>query len=389
MVVKLVILLLIILGLLLTSHWGLFVSIMRALGPHFEGARKYLLVILICLSLSFPVALILVNTVRNAFSGYVLNMAALWMAVFINLFIASGAAWLFYLLLKHTGVSLSFRWIFCAFGAIALAVSAWGWYRARNPIIHSMEISIKNLPDEWQGKTIVQLSDLHLGYINRPGFMKRIAERVNKLNPELILITGDLFDGPGGNYERFSDAVNKLEARRGVFMVSGNHEIYSRTSGLLAKLELRVLKNEVVEVDGLQIAGVGFPGIETQDRLESFRKKLSEEKPSILLFHTPTDIYHKDKGEVARHFTTYWMPDTSCGLNRSMGIDLQLSGHTHAGQIFPFGHVAALIYKNRHSGLHRDGDFQLYVSDGTGTFGPPMRTAGMSEIVLITLKKSD
>ena len=93
-----------------------------------------------------------------------------------------------------------------------------------------------------------------------------------------------------------------------------------------------------------------------------------------------------DEGRAEEHSATYWAPDTSCELNRELGVDLQLSGHSHAGQVFPFGLLARLIYKGRHKGLHRDGPFQLYVSSGTGTFGPPMRTAGRSEIVAITLK---
>lgn len=109
--------------------------------------------------------------------------------------------------------------------------------------------------------------------------------------------------------------------------------------------------------------------------------------PSILLFHTPTSILKERKDEIAEHFETYWMPDTSCVLNRKLGIDLQLSGHTHAGQIFPFGILTHFIYQGRDYGLFQDGPFQLYVSSGIGTFGPPMRTAGRSEIVAITLRK--
>jgi hypothetical protein len=202
----------------------------------------------------------------------------------------------------------------------------------------------------------------------------------------MVLITGDLFDGLGGDYPSFVDAIDTIEAVRGVFFVFGNHEIYSQTEPVLDRLKLRVLRDEVVVVDGLQIVGVGYPGLSDEEELARLRKELSDEMPSILLFHTPTDIVQRGEDIMARQFATYWGPDTSCTLNRELGIDLQLSGHAHAGQVFPFGLFTRLIYKGRDRGLHRDGSYHLYVSDGTGTFGPPMRTAGRSEIVAITLR---
>ena len=145
-----------------------------------------------------------------------------------------------------------------------------------------------------------------------------------------------------------------------------------------------------------QIAAITFPAsaasltnciIAGQRRLH--RHDLAVEKPSILLFHTPTNADQMGNNKVEQHFSTYWRPDTSCSLSKALGIDLQLSGHTHAGQFFPFTLATRLIYGGRDRGLHTDGVFNLYTSRGTGTWGPPLRTGGPGEITVITLARAN
>jgi predicted MPP superfamily phosphohydrolase len=109
-------------------------------------------------------------------------------------------------------------------------------------------------------------------------------------------------------------------------------------------------------------------------------------KPRILLFHTPTNISPKENGGLDRHFDTYWIPDTTFSLVQELRVDLQLSGHTHAGQIFPFGYLTKLIYKDYDYGLRRLSNFAIYTTGGVGTWGPPMRTGNSPEIVVIKLK---
>jgi hypothetical protein len=287
---------------------------------------------------------------------------------------------------KLAGARLDPRWIFVGAASLALLFTAYGVWKARNPRVRGIEVAIEGLPEGWRGRKIVHLSDLHLGHTNGVGFMQGVVRQVNALKPDLVVITGDLFDGMGGDLEACVPVIDGLEARHGVFFVGGNHEIYSESGTIVSKTRLRVLDSEVVEVEGLQIAGVAYPGLSSEADLEKFRQELKTDRPSILLFHTPTDVIQRGEGEAARHFSTYWTPDTSCALNRELGVDLQLSGHTHAGQIFPFGLLSHLLYSGRDRGLHRDGSFNLFVSTGTGTFGPPMRTSGRSEIVEIVLK---
>ncbi len=162
-----------------------------------------------------------------------------------------------------------------------------------------------------------------------------------------------------------------------------------RALDVLSRTRIRVLNNEVINIDGLQIIGVGYPGIHDRDDirgLEKLDQPSSNHTPRILLFHTPTSILLKDEDEFGQHFSTYWIPDTSFTLPRELGVDLQLSGHSHAGQIIPFGLLTKLLYKGYDYGLRREGDFSIYTTSGVGTWGPPMRTGNSPEIVAIKLK---
>ena len=109
------------------------------------------------------------------------------------------------------------------------------------------------------------------------------------------------------------------------------------------------------------------------------------EKPGILLYHTPTNIQAHFSDRAGQQTGTYWRPDTRTTFAKSMGIDLQLSGHTHGGQFFPFTLITHLIYGGYDRGLHREEDFQIYITSGAGTWGPPMRVACPPEIPVITL----
>jgi hypothetical protein len=160
----------------------------------------------------------------------------------------------------------------------------------------------------------------------------------------------------------------------------------------MKKLKAIILDNQIVDINGISFIGVKYPGYTGEDdfskeKLGAIREATEKRGPAILLFHTPTDIIANFKNHAQQQLTTYWQPDTTCTFNKDLGIDLQLSGHTHGGQFHPFVLLTKYIYGGRHYGLFEDGSFQLYVSSGTGTFGPPMRTGCPSEIVVFTLER--
>ncbi|MBU4332634.1 metallophosphoesterase, partial [Patescibacteria group bacterium] len=247
----------------------------------------------------------------------------------------------------------------------------------------NLTVSIRDLPEEWEGKTIVQLSDIHLGQIIGTRFMNRVNEKVDEINPEIVVITGDLFDGMNKSLDSFIKPLNNIKAKKGVYYVTGNHETYigvKKALDTLEKTEINVLDDEVALVNGLQIIGVSYPGLEKDIAND---KNYNFNTPSLLLYHAPTDIRIKQ----IDHNNMYYSPKINFDYAKELGVDLQLSGHTHKGQIFPFNFITNYMYNGYDYGLHKEGYFSIYISSGTGFWGPAMRTGSRSEIVAITLKK--
>ena len=234
-----------------------------------------------------------------------------------------------------------------------------------------IDVYIKNLPDQWNQKKIALVSDVHIGHILRSNFLKRIVKRVNREKFEMLCIAGDLFDGMDGNLEHLFDPLNNIQTTHGIFYADGNHETYLGVERALKALEnvnIHILRDEIVHIDGLDIIGIDYPEvgehINVAERILSL-KNYNKNTPSILLFHTPFQI---DK--IAK-----------------TGVDLELCGHTHKGQMWPFGIITKILFRGRDYGLTTIGDYNLYTSSGIGTWGPPLRVGSISEFVAITLHK--
>jgi hypothetical protein len=217
---------------------------------------------------------------------------------------------------------------------------------------------------------VVQLSDVHLGHILGTAFLRDIVQKVNTLDPVMVLITGDLFDGMDGRLDELVVPLNDLRAPWGIYFVTGNHETYlgtDRAFAALRKTKVRILHDEMVVVNGLQIIGIDFPEREFSKDIAAVIQTLPEynrQMPSLLLYHSPTQVEQA----------------------KAAGIRLQLSGHTHHGQIFPIQIISRLIYQKYYTGLHVEGDYTIYTSSGAGTWGPTMRTGNHPEITVIHLE---
>ena len=373
------------------THFSLYRFVLRWFDISHPAARAVWLAVFSFLAVSFMAAFFLLRWLEAPWTIHFYRFAAVWFALSVKLVLAVAAAWTLYGLLHLLGVPESaFRFVAGGCVALALAWSACGFWAAFHPVLTQVDVTLEKLPDRWRNRTIVQLSDLHLGHFHTPASMERLADRVNALAPDLVVITGDLFDGMAGGKPEFVDSLRSLSSRRGVFFVTGNHEDYAglrRCLDLVEKAGIRVLFNEVVDVDGLNLMGVAYPGVKDRSKIRGLELALDPsegQRPLILLFHTPADI--RQDGVQDRRTATYWRPDTSFALSRELGVSLQLSGHTHKGQMFPFGHLTRWIYSGYDYGLHRVGDFSLFTSSGVGTWGPPMRTGASPEIVVITLK---
>jgi len=265
---------------------------------------------------------------------------------------------------------LSTRAISVATLSAALVLGAIGLAQARRPRVVRLPVAIENLPDELDGYRIVQWSDVHVGPTIQRGFLECLVARTNELRADAIVITGDLVDGYVDDLREHVQPLRELRARDGVFFVTGNHEYYWRFSEWqreLAGLGLTFLKNEHRVVrDGLVIAGVTDPA-GPKPNVAAALAGAPRDAVKVLLAHRP------QAAEAASR----------------LGVDLQLSGHTHGGQFFPFN-LLIRWFQPVVRGLHRVGaKTQLYVSRGTGYWGPPSRLGVGGEITLVILRRGD
>ena len=377
---------------LLGAHFLLYVSVVNFFTITSATVKTYLAVTLLFLCFSFLISVILLRWNENVFTHCFYIASVFWVGLLICLLMATGLIWFIFGAERLIGHSANMRTISFLFYGLAALVSFYGIWNAFHPHLKSIEVEIENLPPVWKNKIVVQLSDVHLGIIHGTTFLRRVVSLVNSIKPHMILITGDLFDGMAGDLTRFIEPLNKLQASKGVFYVTGNHEGYlglKKSLSILRDTHISVLDMEVVDVDGLQIVGVSFPEFEKEDNVKSVFEpggNYNRRKPSILLYHTPTNITRSNKSRGSQQFNTYWFPDIDMTFVKQKGIDLQLSGHTHQGQLFPFGYLTRMIYHGYDYGLHKDGRFNLYTTSGVGTWGPPMRIGSSSEIPVIKLK---
>lgn len=256
--------------------------------------------------------------------------------------------------------------------ATATAAAGWGVRSAfEDAEVTEVRVPVDGLPRRLSGLTIVQLSDLHVGPTLEGRFVERLVERANALRPDVIALTGDLVDGSVKHLGAAMAPLGRLRARLGVFAITGNHEYYSGADEWTRALRgqgIPVLRNQSVRLDGaLELAGVddwsaARHGLGHGWDLDAALRGCDPSLPAILLAHQPR------------------------GIDQAMsrGVALQLSGHTHGGQIWPFGMLVALTQPFL-VGLHPVGGGHIFVSRGAGFWGPPMRIPFPPEIARIAL----
>ena len=242
--------------------------------------------------------------------------------------------------------------------------------------VRAVRIPLAALPPTMEGYTLVQLTDIHVGPTIDRRFIVELVARVNALRADAVVITGDLVDGSVASLGEHVAPLAELRARHGVFFVTGNHEYYSGVDEWLVELTrhgVRVLRNERVtlgdDAASIDLAGVDdwsakrFGGGHGADLPKALRGR-DPTRALVLLAHQPKAV-----AEAAAH-----------------GVGLVLSGHTHGGQLWPFGYVVALDQPIV-AGLHRVRDTWAYVSEGTGYWGPPMRLGTRAEITKVVLTR--
>lgn len=349
------------------AHYGIYAFLVQFFPAHILKPLAWLLAFF---SVSFFIASIAAHWIDNLLSRAFYFASGIWLGTMINLLLAIFSTAVVLWIVRMTPLNISESMIAGSFLAIACIMSIYGVWNAMHPRIQNISVTIPKLPDAWRGQKLVQISDVHLGHIYRAPFLKQVVEMINKENPKLVVITGDLFDGMDGGLPELVEPLNDLNAPKGVLFVGGNHETYLGTQkslDVLTQTKIHILQDEVVDVDGIAFIGISYPERGEEKDVVEIIQSLGDriaQKPSILLYHAPKMI-----AEVAK-----------------TGIHLQLSGHTHQGQQFPFQFITHLVHKGYDYGLYTLGNYSLYTSSGVGTWGPPMRIGTQSEIVVITLQ---
>ncbi|MGW0703357.1 metallophosphoesterase [Streptomyces sp. NPDC002867] len=252
----------------------------------------------------------------------------------------------------------------------ALGTVGYGTYGVlRGPRVKRVTVPLAKLPRAAHGYRIAVVSDIHLGPILGRAHTQRIVDSINAAQPDLVAVVGDLVDGSVADLGPAAEPLAGLRSRDGAFFVTGNHEYFSGADAWVdhvRELGLRPLRNERVEIaGGFDLAGVDDVAGEREGQGPDFAKALGDRdrsRAAVLLAHQPVVIH--DAVE--------------------QGVDLQLSGHTHGGQLWP-GNLLAGLANPTVAGLERYGDTQLYVSRGAGAWGPPVRVGASSDITVVEL----
>jgi predicted MPP superfamily phosphohydrolase len=297
-------------------------------------------------------------------------VAAFWLGLLLYLFLVAGLIWLGTRAAGLFSFSLNAKLLAQILFGLALLVSIYGAVNAAELRVTRLKINLPNLPDFWQGKTAVWVSDVHLGPVRDYNFSQEVAAQVQKLSPDIIFIGGDLFDGEDGDLDKLAEPFGKLSASQGVYFITGNHEEFTASSKYVDAVKragIRVLNNEMINLQGLQLIGVDYQETGNKQNYINILQHLGldREKPSILLKHS-----------------SFWPQ-----LAAAAGISLQLSGHSHHGQIFPVGLVSYFVFQGYEYGLKHVNNMTIYTSSGVGTWGPPMRVGTIPEIVQIQFNK--
>jgi predicted MPP superfamily phosphohydrolase len=382
----------IMLSVVASAHFYLFQRLVvdPGLGPESTAIFQWLLVACGASLVLQPIA---ERTLPHRVGRFVAWPASLWMGFGFLMLVATGFSEFLSLLVGSSAeaavagadappAELGFARVRAAL--VVGVTGAAGALGLRNgfsdPLHERVEIVLPRWPRALDGFRIVQISDIHIGPILDRRFARRITNRVNALEPDLVAVTGDLVDG---SVARLIDEVapfSDLRGRLGVFFVTGNHDHYSGGNAWAdqaAQLGMRVLRNERVSVEAaagvwFELAGVDdhhsgmLPGEGGED-LDKALHSAPEDRALVLLAHDPSTFKRASK---------------------LGGVDLQLSGHTHGGQIWPFNLLVRLAVPFV-AGLYRRGESQLYVSRGTGFWGPPMRLRAAAEIGEIILRSPE
>ena len=329
-------------------------------------------IILLALDVVFAGTTVLARRYSNGWLRLAYRISAIWLGVLNYGFFAAVALWIFSGGAALLSLHIEPRLAAALFFGAGFLTSIYGFVNASWPRVTRVTVNLANLPENWRGRTLSLVTDLHLGNVRGTGFCRRVVTKLQQLQSEAILISGDMFDGSTADFDALLEPWKHISSPAGVYFVTGNHEEFFDRGEYLEAVQragIRVLNNERVDVNGLQLVGVHDAELHKARLFRSLLQGtgLDRNRASILLAHQPLNL----------------------AIAEEEGISLQVSGHTHGGQFWPWTLAAARVHRQFNQGLNRLGKLLVLTSNGIGTWGAPMRVGTISEIILIRLETAD
>ncbi len=323
----------------------------------------------VALSFTFVSASVASRRSRNPIVAAYYAFAAYWFGLISFLFVGAVGFFIVVRILYPQNIYIAPDVIGgVIFGAAIVAWLYSVWQGGRAEAV-DIAVTLPGLPESWHGRKVVFISDVHLGQVRGIRFAAKVAKKIREMSPYALFIGGDLFDGPACDEMAVIAPLAKLagELPGGAWFVTGNHEYIlaepDRAIRAVREAGIRILANEKADIDGICLIGVDDRNTHVAGSLHAVLSSIPIDpaRPSILLKHVPSDV-----DVAAEH-----------------GISLELCGHTHNGQIFPFQWIVRRLFRGYGYGLHAYGSTHIYTSSGVGTWGPPIRFGTRSEVVRI------
>ncbi len=327
--------------------------------------------VVLSLLIIMPILLIITHLVGystySKLNSIIYTTTVIWFGWFLYIFCASIILGIVYFFIKHTPQSI--LTLICISTVVVISCTiGYAVWNASHPVVTTMKVTIPNLSPLWHNKKIILFSDTHLGLVRGEKFTEKVVALVNEQHPDLVLMAGDMIDGPAIPYETFSAPFKKINSTYGVFYTPGNHEWYNvepeKFIGVMKHLT-KALIDEKFIVNGTQIVGINY-GMENSDATQArlARTGFDPSIPSIAIIHDP-----KNNDALIEK-----------------GVSLVVSGHTHCGQFWPFTSIVKKIYKDKTHGVRQLGDQATITTCGIGTAFSPFRIGNTPEIVVIEIQ---
>ncbi len=382
---RLIVFISIIQTILFLGHWLVYVTWARLFGGiAASGPMKLTLAVL---SVSFVLSSLHAWRSDHLLARAFYTVAAAWLGFASNFMWAAVLCWMVYGVVRVLGLGWTPLKIAAVLFGAALLAGIYGILNAAWLRVTRISVALPNLPGQWRGRTAALVSDTHLGPVRNGRFIRRVVDKLAALQPDIVFLAGDLYDGAAADFEKLAEPWKRLtsvpagvpvlhanpgpeaSAPLGVYYIAGNHEEFYRHAEYhvpLIAAGVRELNNQKVEVDGLQVVGVHYSDAAHPERYRSILSQaaLDRARASVLLLHAPVNM----------------------AVAEAEGISLQLSGHTHGGQFFPYTWITRRVWGKFVHGLERWGSLQVYTNYGAGTWGPPMRVGTFPEIVMISFE---